>query len=138
MGYDWSDIAVITNIRPDRIGQDGIETLDDLVYIKSLVAERVRDGGTLILNADDEEASRLLEIPRVADGEKRVVYFSVHENHLLIKRHLDEGGTAYFVRGSWVVEALGREEQRVLEVASVPATMAGTAEYQVSNMLATD
>jgi cyanophycin synthetase len=136
LGYDWSDIAVITNIRPDHIGQDGIETLDDLVYIKSLVAERVRDGGSLILNADDEEASRLLEIPRVADGEKRVVYFSVRENHLLIKRHLDEGGTAYFVRGGWVVEASGREERRVLEVASVPATMAGTAEFQVSNVLA--
>jgi cyanophycin synthetase len=137
LGYDWSDVAVLTNIRPDHIGQDGIETLDDLVYIKSLVAERVRDGGTLILNADDEEVSRLLEIPRVAEGEKRVVYFSVRENHLLIKRHLEEGGTAYFVRDGWIVEALGQAEQRrVLEVASVPATMAGTAMFQVSNALA--
>ena len=136
LGYDWSDIAVLTNIRPDHIGQDGIETLDDLVYIKSLVAERVRDGGTLVLNADDEEVARLLEIPRVREGEKRVVYFSARENHLLIKRHLDEGGTVYFVRDGWVVEAEGAAEQRVLEVASVPATMAGTAEFQVSNVLA--
>lgn len=136
LGYDWSDIAVMTNICPDHIGQDGIETLDDLVYIKSLVAERVRDGGTLILNADDEEASRLLEIPRVREGEKRVVYFSAHENHLLIRRHLDEGGTVYFVRDGWVVEAAGQEERRILEVASVPATMAGTAKFQVSNVLA--
>jgi cyanophycin synthetase len=136
LGYDWSDVAVMTNIRPDHIGQDGIETLDDLVYIKSLVAERVRDGGTLILNADDEEVSRLLDIPRVREGEKRVVYFSAHENHLLIRRHLDEGGTACFVRDGWVVEAAGQEERRVLEVASVPATMAGTAKFQVSNVLA--
>jgi cyanophycin synthetase len=136
LGYDWSDIAVLTNIRPDHIGQDGIETLDDLVYIKSLVAERVRDGGTLVLNADDEEVARLLEIPRVREGEKRVVYFSAREDHLMIKRHLDEGGTAYFVRDGWVVEAEGPAQRRVLEVGSVPATMAGTAEYQVSNVLA--
>ena len=136
LGYDWSDVAVLTNIRPDHIGQDGIETLDDLVHIKSLVAERVRDGGTLVLNADDEEASRLLEIPRVREGEKRVVYFSTHDNNLAIRRHLDEGGRAYFVRDGWVVEAEGQEARRVLEVASVPATMAGTAKFQVSNMLA--
>jgi cyanophycin synthetase len=136
LGYDWSDVAVMTNIRPDHIGQDGIETLADLVYIKSLVAECVREGGTLVLNADDEEVSRLLEIPRVRDGEKRAVYFSVRENHRLIKRHLDEGGTAYFVRDGWVIEAEGAAERRVLEVASVPATMAGTAKFQVSNVLA--
>jgi cyanophycin synthetase len=136
LGYDWSDIAVLTNIRPDHIGQDGIETLDDLVYIKSLVAERVRDGGILVLNADDQEVARLLEIPRVREGEKRVVYFSAREDHLLIKRHLAEGGTAYFVRDGWVVEAEGPALRRVLEVASVPVTMAGTAEYQVSNVLA--
>jgi cyanophycin synthetase len=136
LGYDWSDVAVLTNIRPDHIGQDGIETLDDLVYIKSLVAERVRDSGTLVLNTDDEEVSRLLEIPRVCKGEKRAVYFSVHENHLAIRRHLDQGGRAYFVRDGWVVEADGQEVRRVLEVASVPATMAGTAKFQVSNVLA--
>ena len=31
LGYDWSDIGVITNVQPDHIGQDGIETLEDLV-----------------------------------------------------------------------------------------------------------
>jgi cyanophycin synthetase len=77
-----------------------------------------------------------MEIPRVREGEKRVVYFSARENHLLIRRHLDEGGRAYFVRDGWVVEADGRGERRVLEVASVPATMGGTAKFQVSNVLA--
>jgi cyanophycin synthetase len=72
----------------------------------------------------------------VREGKKKVVYFSAHENHLLIKRHLDEGGRAYFVQDGWVVEADGQEARRVLEVASVPATMVGTAKFQVSNVLA--
>ncbi|HYE65824.1 MAG TPA: cyanophycin synthetase, partial [Pyrinomonadaceae bacterium] len=96
LGYDWSDISVLTNIGPDHIGQDGIKSVEDLVYIKSLVAERVREGGTLVLNADDEHLARLMEHPRVSRVRKQVVYFSLRENHLLIRRHLDAGGTAYF------------------------------------------
>ncbi|HYY42086.1 MAG TPA: Mur ligase family protein, partial [Pyrinomonadaceae bacterium] len=28
LGYDWSDVAVLTNVQPDHFGQDGIESLD--------------------------------------------------------------------------------------------------------------
>ncbi|HEV2763417.1 MAG TPA: Mur ligase family protein, partial [Pyrinomonadaceae bacterium] len=136
LGYDWSDVAVLTNIQPDHFGQDGIENLDDLVYVKSLVAERVRDGGTLILNADDEHLARLADEPRVGADRKRVVYFSLRENHLLIRRHLDAGGTAYVLRDGWAVEATPQGERRLLRVAAVPATMYGTAEFQVANVLA--
>jgi cyanophycin synthetase len=136
LGYDWSDVSVITNIQPDHFGRDGVESIDDLVYVKSLVAERVREGGTLVLNADDEELSRLTEIPRVARTQKRVVYFSLHENHVLIRKHVGAGGTAYFVRGGWIVEAEGREERRVVDVASVPVTLGGSASYQAANALA--
>ena len=44
LAYDWADVGIITNIQPDHIGVGGIRDLDDLVHIKSLVAERVREG----------------------------------------------------------------------------------------------
>ena len=136
LGYDWSDVGVLTNIQPDHFGQDGIETLEDLVYIKSLVAERVREGGTLVLNADGEQLARLADEPRVRAEEKRVVYFSLRADHVLIRKHLDAGGTAFFVRGGRVVEATGAEQAEVLRLADVPMTLGGTAEYQVANVLA--
>ena len=71
LGYDWSDVGVVTNIQADHIGQDGIESIEDIVRIKSLVAERVREGGTLIINADDVEAVKMLERPKVARVPKR-------------------------------------------------------------------
>ena len=64
LGFDWADTGVITNIRLDHVGQDGIEDLDDLTWIKSLVAERVRSGGTVVLNADDDAAAGLAEQSR--------------------------------------------------------------------------
>lgn len=136
LGYDWSDISVITNIQPDHIGQDGIETVEDILFIKSLVAERVREGGTLILNADDELLARLLESPRVNRVSRRIVYFSLHENHLLLRKHLDAGGTACFVRNGWIVEARGRQEEAIAQVSKLPATLNGTAEFNVANAVA--
>ena len=59
LGYDWSDVAVMTNISADHLGQDGIESVEDLLWIKSLIAERVKKGGTLILNAEDELLAKL-------------------------------------------------------------------------------
>ncbi|HKS29602.1 MAG TPA: cyanophycin synthetase [Pyrinomonadaceae bacterium] len=137
LGYDWSDISIMTNIQPDHLGQDGIETVDDLVYIKSVVAERVREGGTLILNADDERLARLMEVERVNRVPKQVIYFSLRDNHLLIKRHVSLGGTAYFVRDGWIIEARGETEKAILRAADIPATMGGFAEFNVSNALAT-
>src|SRR6185369_151416 len=105
LGWDWCDVAVMTNIQADHIGQDGIRSIDDLLWVKSLVAERVREGGTLVLNADDERLASLADEPRVARVPKRVVYFSLHQNSVVVHRHLSRGGVAYFVRDGWIVEA---------------------------------
>src|SRR5215213_2389916 len=136
LGYDWSDVGVITNIQPDHFGQDGIRSLEDLVYIKSLVAERVRDGGTLVLNADDEQLARLADEPRVRADLKRVVYFSLRADHVLVRKHLDGDGTAFYVRDGRVVEATGNEQWEVLALDAVPVTLGGTAEFQAANVLA--
>jgi cyanophycin synthetase len=136
LGYDWSDISVMTNIGPDHIGQDGIESIEDLVYIKSLIAERVREGGTLVLNADDHHLARLMETPRVSKLKKRVVYFSLHENNPLIARHIAAGDTAYFLRDNLIIEVRDGIEFPVLRVSDIPCTMDGTAEFQISNLLA--
>lgn len=68
LGYDWTDVGVITNVSADHLGQDGIETVDDLVHVKSLVAERVREGGTVVLNADD---ARLVQRPAGGTSSRR-------------------------------------------------------------------
>ncbi|HZH90847.1 MAG TPA: cyanophycin synthetase [Pyrinomonadaceae bacterium] len=136
LGYDWSDISVITNIREDHIGQDGIRDIEDLVHIKSLVAERVREGGTLILNADDEQCVRLIENNRVRRTNKQFIYFSLDYTNVLIRKYLEIGGAAFFVRGGRIVEAVGGDEHDVVAVADVPVTMGGTAQFQVSNVLA--
>ncbi|GIM46032.1 cyanophycin synthetase [Collibacillus ludicampi] len=136
LGYDWADVAVITNIQPDHIGQDGIEEIEDLIFIKSLVAERVRDGGTVVLNADDPNVVEIPSHPRMKKTKKQIVYFSLKADHPVIMRHLAEGGTAYFLKNDWIIEACGDTERAVMPVEDIPVTMYGVAQFHVANAMA--
>ena len=136
LGYDWSDIGVMTNIGDDHIGQDGIKTIDDVVFIKSLVAERVREGGSLILNADNEYLVKLAKSERITRVPKNIVYFSLNEHNPVVREHLRGGGTAYFATKRALIEAT-RETQRVLaELSGLPVVMNGAADFQIANLLA--
>ncbi len=137
LGYDWSDIGVMTNISDDHIGQDGIKSVEDVVYIKSLVAERVKEGGTLILNADDEHLAKLMECERVNRVPKRVVYFSLDENNPLVRSHLQNGGTAYVAKNKALIESIGETDLWMADLAMLPVVMNGAAVFQISNLLAT-
>lgn len=136
LGFDWSDVAVITNISEDHIGQDGIESIDDLINIKALIAERVRPGGTLVINADDENSLRVLEREKVRQTLKNIVFFSMHKNNPRIKRHLATSGTVYFSDGQNIIEIKNHEQTVIAKIAKIPATMNGIAEYQIANSMA--
>jgi cyanophycin synthetase len=136
LGYDWSDVSVLTNISEDHIGQDDIHSVDDLVNIKALIAERVRAGGTLVINADDENSLGVLEREKVKAVPKTIVYFSLDENNEVVQKHLSENGLAYFPKDGFFMEARGKIEQPIIKIADVPLTMNGAAEFQVSNVMA--
>jgi cyanophycin synthetase len=136
LGYDWSDISVMSNIQADHLGQDGIRTIDDIMFVKSLVAERVREGGTLILNADDERLARLAEEPYITRVPKKIVYYSLDPGNPFLKRHAENNGPVYFIRDGQIVELADGSETRVIAAGAVPITFGGAADYQISNAMA--
>jgi cyanophycin synthetase len=136
LGYDWSDISVLTNISEDHIGQDDIHSIDDLIDIKALLAERVRAGGTLVINADDPNSLRVLEREKVKQPPRTIVFFSLDETNPVIENHLAHGGLAYFPKDGQIVEARRESYQSIIEIGEIPLTMNGTAEFQVANALA--
>jgi cyanophycin synthetase len=136
LGYDWSDVGVITNIQLDHIGQDGIETIEDIVWIKRLVAERVREGGVLVLNAEDPQLIALAQAERTLRVPKRIVYFSLDPENDVVRQHLQNGGTAYVLRDGWIEERSAHGHARIVDAESLPATMQGRARFQIANALA--
>jgi UDP-N-acetylmuramyl tripeptide synthase len=136
LGWDWADVGVVTNITEDHIGQDGIESVADLVNIKALIAERVRENGTLVLNADDAESANLINRPAVRRIKKKIVYFALSEENPIIKAHLEAGETVYYARDNWICERRGAAILQIADVTAIPITMNGTADFQIQNAMA--
>jgi cyanophycin synthetase len=53
MGVPWVNVAVFTNISPDHLGLQGIDTIERLAWAKSTVVRVVRPDGWAVLNAED-------------------------------------------------------------------------------------
>ncbi len=136
LGYDWSDIGIITNIQADHIGQDGIETIDDILRVKSLVAERVRDGGHIILNADSQPLTKLITDKKITQRGRKLVLFSRDSDSELIKTHVEKGGRAYVHHDGAIYELHGHRETFIINSKDIPLTIGGTAGFQIENVLA--
>jgi cyanophycin synthetase len=136
LGYDRADVAVVTNITSDHIGTDGVNTMDDLVGVKALVAEEIREHGHLVLSADDRHSAGLARRPSVRDRRPVVTYFSVWPGNPLIIGHLRDGGTAYLLDDGNLVEATGAARTTLVSVRDVALCQDGEAPFMVANVLA--
>ncbi|MFD0903838.1 cyanophycin synthetase [Actinomadura sediminis] len=136
LGYDRADVAVVTNITRDHLGVDDTESLDDLVDIKALVAEEVRRGGRIVLNAEDPASAGLADRPAVRDRDPSVRFFALAPDAPVLAAHLRDGGVGYCVEHGWVTEASGDRRTRVLPVEEIAGAFGGRAAHVVANALA--
>lgn len=130
LGYDIADVGIITNIQEDHLGIDGVYTLEDLAHVKSLVVEAVKDSGYAILNADDENCINLLD--RV---KSKVILFSIKKDNNHVLKHTESGGIAFYYDGEYIVLEHKGEEQKIIKVKDIPATLGGILEYNIFNAL---
>ncbi|MEG6585211.1 cyanophycin synthetase [Dendrosporobacter sp. 1207_IL3150] len=128
LAFDKCNIGIVTNITEDHLGQDGIESLEDLAYIKSLVLEIVQPDGIALINADDPYASTL-----AARVQSEIMYFSIEPNNIVIRRHLGAGGKAVFVKEGTVHIACGGLARPIIAVKDIPATLDGIALHNLQN-----
>ena len=136
LGYDRADVAVITNISSDHIGTDGVDTIEDLVGVKSLVAEQLRTGGHLVLNADDQHCVSIGRRAAVRDRNPVIRYFTVSAGNPVVANHLRNGGVAYLLDDGELVEAQGATRCTLAGRREVPQGWDGEAGFMAANVLA--
>jgi cyanophycin synthetase len=136
LGYDRADIAVVTNISADHLGADGVDDLDELIHVKALVAEEIKPGGTVVLNADDPATAGLAERPGVRGNNPGIRFFTLSEDNPVAERHKRSGGLCYEVRDGDLVETDGREQRTLISLAELPGSFGGRAAHLVANALA--
>jgi cyanophycin synthetase len=136
LGYDRADVAVITNITADHLGDDGVDDLAELVHVKALVAEQISDGGCVVLNADDPATAALADRPAVRRHGPAIRLFGLGPANPVMARHRESGRLCYEVRDGQLTETEGGSVRPLLSVAELPGAFGGQARHVVANALA--
>lgn len=131
VAFRWCDVGIVTNVTEDHLGQDGIETLEDLRKVKRTIPEVVLPEGTCILNADDEGCVAMAEY---TDGQ--IVYFSLKDNNPVIEKSIQSGGEAWYLSNGWIMYANAQGSVRFALAADIPVTIHGMAKHNIANCLA--
>ncbi|QNO14883.1 cyanophycin synthetase [Alkalicella caledoniensis] len=132
LGYDLADVAVVTNLGEDHLGQDGLESIDDLFFIKSLVVEAVKENGYLVLNADDPYVVKMAN----KNPKAKVIYFSMTYKNNVLKKHLASGGVGIYLKDSIIYMVEGEKPYPIISTSKVPITVNGKAIHNVENAMA--
>jgi cyanophycin synthetase len=140
LAFAECDVGAVLNIAADHLGLKGIDTVEDLAWVKSVVVESVHENGCSVLNADDPHT---FAMRRRAGG--RLVFFSMkkkddpelsHE----VRDHIRQGGLAVLnettANGAEIAVYMDGERRRLMNVAEIPATLGGLAGFNVQNALA--
>jgi cyanophycin synthetase len=132
LGFDWCDVAIITNVgEGDHLGLGGIATVEELARVKAIPVRRVTAQGAAVLNADDPLVASMAKLCRGT-----VIFFSRNPESPVLVGHRAKGGKTVTVRDGAIVLATGRDERRVARLADLPLTHGGRIAFQVDNLLA--
>jgi cyanophycin synthetase len=138
LGFERCDVGCVLNVTEDHLGVGGLNTVEDLAWVKSLVVEVVEEDGTSVLNADDPLVAKMR---RKAGG--RLIYFSMSgdgSSPKVLTDHIAKGGAAVVlqpgVRGDMLTVYDGEHYIPLVWSHEIPATLGGTASFNVQNSLA--
>ncbi|MBT9487905.1 MAG: Mur ligase [Rubrivivax sp.] len=132
-----ADVAVVTNISPDHLGEYGVHSAADLAEVKLIVAHAVagggKGGGALVLNADDvvlmaAVARRLPQVPTA-------LFAQDHEHPALQALRAAGGSSCGVANGQLLLAHAGRTHD-LGPVAGMPITLGGAARHNVDNAAA--
>lgn len=131
LAYDLADVAVITNITNDHLGIDGIDSMEDLMFVKSLVGEEVKENGYTVINADDEYSKRIIH--RIKNEK---IYFAKSRDNKFIKENIENGKIAVFVEDNTICVVNNKKKYSIISINELPISYNGLLTYNIENTMA--
>lgn len=130
LAFSHCDIGIVTNVTEDHMGLGGIQNLEQMAKVKSIIPETVYRNGYAVLNADDD-----LVFGMRKNLECKVALFSMDENSKRIKQHCSKGGIAAIFEHGYVTILKGGWKNRIEKVTDIPITFGGKAVHNIMNTL---
>lgn len=142
LGYEKVKAAVITSLSEDHFGMDGINSLQDLIRIKSVILEEIcKDGKWVLRGQEDiiEEARRIADQRKKEGSEERkfeeIASLVSIDRSDIIKEHIKAGGEAYFMEDGFIIRCKGKKMERLLSVGEIPFTYGGLSKANILNVM---
>lgn len=131
LAYDLADVAVITNITEDHLGLDGIDTLEDLAKVKSLVGEAVKGDGYVVLNADDKMSRTIVDRMK-----GKIIFFSKDKDNDLLRDNINKGGYGIYPENGYIYVEKDGNGVPLGKINNISITIKGKLKYNVENSMA--
>lgn len=131
LGYTESDVGVLLNISSDHLGEDGIDTLEQLTRLKSTVTEAVKESGHAVFNADDPLVLSCADKTKAA-----IILFSKDPQHPALKTTKEKGNIHVTVSNGKIVVNENGKNLTIACVNEIPMTFNGQADFNIENVLA--
>lgn len=132
VGVAHNNVSVVTNVTADHLGLDGIDTLDQLAEVKSVVPWITKPDGWCILNADDPRTFAMRLVSKATPW-----VFSRDPESPNGRTVVDAGGRFTTVLDGWIcVLKAGNDPQAIVKLTDVPMTLSGLSRVNVENSLA--
>ena len=127
-----ADVACVTNVAADHLGEYGVDTVEALAEAKFVVAKALRAGGRLVLNADDARscAEHDRQAEALAARGVAVCWTGLDPDH---PRLAGAAVAGTVVEGHIAIRRAGGDWTRLVDIAEAPSTMGGAALHNVRN-----
>ena len=135
LAVEQADVALITNVSADHLGEYGIQTVDDVAEAKLVLAHAVGAWGTLVLNGGDAILMRAAAQLPHARAARWALFGRDHEASLLEVVRRDDGSTCGVHEGRLLLSLHGHLHD-LGEVARMPLSLDGAAAFNVENLAA--
>jgi len=130
LAFNHCEVAVVTNVAADHMGLGGINTLEQMAKVKSVVPETVFPHGYAVLNADDDLVYAMKDNLKC-----NIALFSMDEKNERIKEHSKDGGLSAVFENNNITILKGNWKIRVINVKDIPITFEGKAIHNINNCL---
>jgi cyanophycin synthetase len=115
---------VVTNVHADHLGHWGVETVEEMAEVKSLLPQRTAPNGVAVLNADQRLTREMAH-----RSPARPLFFSVVDPP-------DTDGDCVFVRDGMVVHRRGSDLEPIVAAERIYITHGGAVTFQLANAVA--
>ncbi len=135
LAHTMADVAIVTNASDDHLGEWGIDTVEDMLHAKLVVAQGVRPGGVLVANAGNPISGQVLRDPAAVPAGVEVAWFGLSPFPDMLQQALERQGEVAYERSGKLIWQRGSHMIQVANVDEVPICFGGAALHNIENAL---